>query len=130
MKKTNYFLIAIVAIVAAYASFPWPPQAQAASATVGTVDGFEHTCTSSVTEVKPSDWNVRTKAVTCSLSKESPDDSAECACITGASGNATDECLPIGGCSRAVQTSISIDGPMHCIREDSADTVLVCLAGR
>ena len=90
---------------------------------------YEVTCGAAATSVKPTGWST-IHSVTCGLSVESPDDSAECVCIGGNDMNATDECFPVGGCARAIQATFAIDGSTYCMREDASDTVLVCLAGR
>lgn len=102
----------------------------AAAAYVPQTRGYEVTCGSTATSLKPTDWST-IHSVTCAPSKETPDDSGDCVCIGASDLNDTDECFPVGGCSRAIQASIAIDGSAYCMREDgAADVVLVCLAGR
>lgn len=124
--KINMFFVGVVVAFGIYAAIAY------AGPTLREVDAFEVTCGSTATRIRPPSGYLSSTglhAFNCHLSRESPDDSAECVCIGGADVDQDDDCYPIGGCARAQNVQISLDGDAYCLREDIADTVLVCLGG-
>jgi len=130
MKRSTWLVAIVTAFIVGIGitEAGWPPKAEAVY--VPQTTAFEVTCGSTATHIDPATWSRSPHAITCGLSKETPDDSAECVCLGDANIDNDDLCFPVGGCARAIVSTIAINGSTHCLREDASDVVLVCLAGR